>query len=156
MQRDEAHYMPPSTAPRLHRRTAAVVAIATALVLLTGCLNADQSDVLSSLNKDRQAHGLRALPTNAQAQAKAQRWAEELARSGKLRHSNLPDGISGCWRSLGENVGTGPNVKAIQRAYMNSSGHRANILAGKWTAVGVGHARRGNVVYTVHVFIQTC
>ena len=145
-----------SAAPRLRRRTVAVAAIAMAIALLTGCLNADQSQVLSSLNKDRQAYGLRSLPTHAQAQTKAQRWAEELARSGGIRHSNLPDGITGCWASLGENVGSGPTVAAIEKAYMNSSGHRANILSKTWNAVGVGHARRGDVVYTVQVFIKSC
>lgn len=127
-----------------------------AIALITGCLNADQSQVLSSLNQDRQAHGRRTLVTHGHAQAKAQAWAEELARSGSLRHSNLSDGISSCWQSLGENVGSGPNVVAIEKAYMNSSGHRANILSHSWNAVGVGHARRGNVVYTVHVFVKTC
>ena len=127
-----------------------------AIALLTGCLNANQSEVLSSLNKDRQAHGRRTLVTHNQAQVKAQRWAEELARSGRLRHSNLSDGITGCWRSLGENVGSGPSVAAIEKAYMNSSGHRANIMSHSWNAVGVGYARRGNVVYTVQVFVKTC
>ena len=127
-----------------------------AIALLTGCLNADQSQVLSSLNKDRQDNGRRTLVTHAQAQVKAQAWAEELARSGSLRHSTLPSGITSCWQSLGENVGSGPNVAAIERAYMNSAGHRANIMSHTWNAVGVGHARRGNVVYTVQVFVKTC
>lgn len=145
-----------SPRPRLRRRTATVVAIAAALALLTACLNSDQSQVLSRLNNDRQAHGRSSLSTHAQAQAKAQKWAEHLARTGNLSHSNLTDGISGCWRNLGENVGSGPSVAAIQQAYMNSSGHRANILSTTWNGVGVGYAKRGNVVYTVHVFIKSC
>ncbi|MEO6989363.1 MAG: CAP domain-containing protein [Aquihabitans sp.] len=142
--------------PRIRRRTGAVIAIAASFALLTACLNADQSQVLSSLNQDRQAHGLRTLTTHAQAQTKAQHWAEHLARTGKLSHSKLSDGISGCWRSIGENVGSGPNVPAIQRAYMKSSGHRSNVLSNTWNQVGVGHAKRGNVVYTVQVFIKAC
>lgn len=156
MDRDEALYMAPSASPRIRRRAVAVVAIVASFALLTACLNADQSQVLSSLNKDRQTHGRRELGTHASAQAKAQRWAEELARVGKLKHSKLSDGISGCWSSIGENVGSGPNVAAIQKAYMNSSGHRANVLSNSWNAVGVGHAKRGNVVYTVQVFIKAC
>lgn len=145
-----------SAAPRLRRRTIVAASIVMAIALLTGCLNADQSQVLSSLNADRQANGRRALVTHAQAQTKAQAWAEELARTGKLKHSNLSHGITGCWRSLGENVGYGPNVPAIQKAYMNSPGHRANIMSNAFNAVGVGYARKGNVVYTVQVFVQTC
>ncbi len=157
-ERDEAHYMPSPAAPRLRlrRRTAAVVAIATALALLTACLNTEQSAVLSRLNQDRNAHGLVSLGTHGQAQQKAQRWAEELARTGTLKHSKLSDGISGCWRSIGENVGRGPNVASIQNAYMNSAGHRANILSNTWNGVGVGYAKRGSTTYTVQVFIKAC
>jgi uncharacterized protein YkwD len=39
---------------------------------------------------------------------------------------------------------------------MASPGHRANILATRWNGVGVGYAKRGNTIYTVHVFIKTC
>lgn len=148
--------MASSAIPRLRRRTVAAAAIVMAIAMLTGCLNADQSQVLSSLNAARKAHGRTALVTHAQAQTKAQAWAEELARSGGLRHSNLSDGISSCWRSLGENVGSGPSVTSVQQAYMNSPRHKDNILSQAWNAVGVGHARRGNVVYTVQVFIKTC
>jgi uncharacterized protein YkwD len=39
---------------------------------------------------------------------------------------------------------------------MGSSGHRSNILASKWTDVGVGYARGGGRVYTVQVFMVRC
>lgn len=126
------------------------------MCLLTACLNTNQVQVLNALNNDRKAHSLRSLPTHAQAQTKAQKWAEELARTGKLKHSNLRDGITACWRSLGENVGMGPSVASIERAYMKSSGHRANILSTQWNGVGVGYAKRGSTVYTVQVFIKAC
>lgn len=141
--------------PRM-RPTMLLAAIVCSVSLLTGCLNAAQSEVLTALNNDRTAHRLAALPTQADAQKKAQAWAEKLARDGKLSHSRLADGIGVRWCSLGENVGYGASVPAVQNAYMNSSGHRANILASKWNGVGVGHAVRGNTVYTVQVFIQTC
>jgi len=60
------------------------------------------------------------------------------------------------WCSLGENVGYGPSVAAIEDAYMNSSGHRANILSTKWNGAGVGYATNGKRVFTVQVFIKTC
>ena len=58
--------------------------------------------------------------------------------------------------SLGENVGYGPSIATIESAYMNSPGHRANILASKWNGVGTGYATNGDRVYTVQVFIKTC
>jgi uncharacterized protein YkwD len=127
-----------------------------AISLLAGCLTQQQEAVMRELNNDRRAYGLRSLPEHWQAQKKAQAWAEKLAREGTIYHSNLAAGITVGWCSLGENVGYGPSVAAIEDAYMASSGHRANILASKWNGVGVGYATRGSTVYTVQFFIQTC
>lgn len=147
--------LPPASPSRL-RRPAAVLALVATFLLLTGCLRPEQDQVLREMNKDRTALGLRALPTQADAQRKAQAWAEKLARENTIYHSTLSDGIRTNWCSLGENVGYGPDVPTIEDAYMNSPGHKANIVATKWNGVGVGHARNGNRVFTVQVFIKTC
>ncbi len=126
------------------------------MLLLTSCLTPQQSAVQSALNDSRRAHNLPALGIHQQAQAKAQAWAERLARENRLYHSRLSDGISDRWCDLGENVGYGANVQEVQDAYMNSSAHRANILGRQWNGVGVGYAKNGNRVYTVQVFIRTC
>ncbi len=144
-----------------HPRTAArrglvAMTLVTAAALLSACLGPQQAQVQAEMNSDRRSNGLAGLAINYSAQAKAQKWAERLAREQKLYHSNLPDGIGDNWCSLGENVGYGPSVSSIQDAYMNSPGHRANILAKKWNGVGVGYAVNGRTVYTVQVFIKTC
>ena len=138
------------------KRGLAIVIIVAALSLLTACLSASQDEVLTELNADRKANRLSSLAVQADAQAKAQAWAEKLASENKLYHSTLSDGIRVRWCSLGENVGYGGSVAAIEDAYMNSSGHRANILSTKWNGVGVGYARNGNRIFTVQVFIKTC
>ena len=115
-----------------------------------------QAAVKNSLNADRTANGRAALKSQADAQAKAQAWANRLASEGRMYHSTLRDGIRVRWCSLGENVGYGSSVASVERAYMNSPHHRANILNTKWNGVGVGYATRGARVYTVHVFIKTC
>ncbi|MEZ5203612.1 MAG: CAP domain-containing protein [Acidimicrobiales bacterium] len=147
--------MAPRT-PILTKRRLLLVTLVAAGSLLTACLSSAQGQVLTEMNADRSANGLRTLPSQADAQRKAQAWAEKLAREGKLYHSTLSDGISVRWCSLGENVGYGPDVPTIQDAYMNSTGHRANILSTKWNGVGVGYAKSGTRVYTVQVFIKTC
>ena len=141
--------------PKKHR-IVAVLAVLVSLAILTGCLNTAQSKVLSELNIDRKAYRLRTLGTQADAQRKAQAWAEKLARENRLYHSTLSSGIKVRWCSIGENVGYGPTVGAIEDAYMASSGHRANILNTKWNGVGVGYAKNGNRTFTVQVFIKTC
>ena len=140
-----------------HRRLAQGLALlVVAVLLLSGCQSDGQNAVQNEMNADRQAHGLRALPTHEQLNQKAQAWAEKLARDGKLSHSNLASGVPSCWRSLGENVGYGSTAAQVEDAYMNSSGHRANILDAKWKYVGVGYAKRGSLVFTVQVFMQGC
>lgn len=145
-----------STLSRPVRRGGALIALLATVALLGACLSPAQSVVHQELNADRTSRGRAALNLQHDAQAKAQAWAEKLARENRLYHSNLSDGINTRWCSLGENVGYGPNVAAIEAAYMASSGHRANILSYKWTGVGVGYAKNGNRTYTVQVFIQTC
>jgi uncharacterized protein YkwD len=132
----------------------ALLAVLTAL--LTGCLGPAQQEVYDELMADRGANGLSELPVQAQAQRKAQAWAEKLAAEGKLYHSTLSDGIDVRWCSIGENVGYGPSVPAVQDAYMASPGHKANIISTKWNGVGVGYAKSGKRVHTVQVFIRTC
>ena len=142
--------------PTTTKRGLAIAVLFVALSLLTACLSSAQSQVLTELNADRKANRLSALPTQADAQRKAQAWAEKLARENKLYHSTLSDGIKARWCSLGENVGYGGSIAAIEDAYMASPGHKANIVNSKWNGVGVGYARNGNRVFTVQVFIKTC
>ncbi|HEX2574911.1 MAG TPA: CAP domain-containing protein [Aquihabitans sp.] len=142
--------------PRPARRAALATVLVVALSLLAACLNPSQSQVQQELNKDRNAHGLRSLGAQADAQRKAQAWAERLARENRLYHSTLTDGIGVRWCSIGENVGYGGSVAGVQDAYMNSPDHRRNILSSTWNGVGVGYARNGSRVYTVQVFIKTC
>jgi uncharacterized protein YkwD len=139
------------------RRSVQAAGLALVLVLvLAGCMSDGQTAVQKEMNADRTAHGLRALPTHQQLNAKAQAWAEKIARDGKLSHSNLSSGVPSCWRSLGENVGYGSSAASVQDAYMKSEDHKNNILASKWSYVGVGYAKGGNRVYTVQVFMQGC
>lgn len=152
--------MAASPLPRTARRVAIVGLAFASLALLAGCLNPAQDVVLRDLNGDRTANGRRALMPQEQAQAKAQAWANKLAREGTLYHSNLSDGISVRWCNLGENVGYGARVANVEAAYMASPGHRANILNTAWNGVGVGYAPgKVNgvwVTFTVQVFIRTC
>ncbi len=145
-----------STARPARRTMLVAVLLFGTISMLTACLSPDQDEVRNVMNRDRSAYGLGQLSAQADAQAKAQAWAEKLARENTIYHSNLTDGIRVRWCSLGENVGYGPSIGTIQTGYMNSAGHKANILARKWNGVGTGVAYNGKRVFTVQVFIQTC
>jgi uncharacterized protein YkwD len=139
--------------PRVVR--AGLIAVALA-ALLASCFSPARDEALRLLNQDRTSRGIPALGSHGQLDAKAQAWAERLARENRLYHSNLSSGITACWRSLGENVGYGSSVAQVQAAFMNSSGHRANILNRSFDRVGVGVAYNGGRVYTVQVFMDAC
>jgi uncharacterized protein YkwD len=111
---------------------------------------------LALLNRDRTGHGLPALPVRADAQAKAQAWAEKLARDGALSHSSLSQGLTQCWTGVGENVAMAPSVAQAEQILMADPPHRANILGSRWTAVGVGVARWAGGYMVVQVFVTGC
>jgi hypothetical protein len=64
-----------------------------------------------------------------------------MAAHRRLAHNPSFAGEVCCWTQLGENVGAGASVAAIQRAFMASAEHRANILSRSYTQVGIGTAR---------------
>lgn len=56
------------------------------------------------------------------------------------------------YRSAGENIAMGyPTPQAVVNAWMNSSGHRANILNATYTQIVVGYVQSGN--YWTQMFI---
>lgn len=70
-----------------------------------------------------------------------------------LVHSDLANSpLLGRWSILGENVGYGPNVATIFNAYMNSAGHKENILLGDFTHMGSASVIAGSTTWTVQVF----
>ena len=49
------------------------------------------------------------------------------------------------YRSAGENIAAGQTTaEAVMQDWMNSSGHRANILNSSYTEIGVGYFAGGN------------
>ena len=83
------------------------------------------------------------------------------ARRQCLEHRAAPYGLTRGWCAAAENVGRsgdGGTLGGVHTAFMNSSGHRANILNARWTDLGVGVARDARGEYfVVHVFADyTC
>lgn len=150
----EAH---PTTRRRATRRVAALAALAAVVVLALGACSPEEDRGVQLVNDSRAAAGLPALPSNIDLYLKAQAWSNQLANSQSLYHSNLPDGIGYNWCRLGENVGYGYSMEQVHNAFMNSSGHRANILNGAFNRIGLGVTRDGGGRYwVVQEFMQEC
>ena len=117
------------------------------------------AQVVSLVNAERAKYGLSALTMDSSVTAAAQVRAGELYRS--FSHTR-PDGRS-CFTALreagasysgaGENIAYGQrSPEAVMQAWMNSSGHRANILSNKYTKIGVGYTVKNGVTYWTQMF----
>lgn len=121
-------------------------------------MSSEQKQVLDLVNQSRAKSGRKALRSDAKLNTKATGWAKKLARDCKLSHSNLRSGAPSDWKRLGENVGYAGSVSKVHTAYLNSSGHKKNIMDGGFDRMGAGVAHstcRGYpVVFTVQVFLD--
>lgn len=123
---------------------------------------AEKQEAFTLLNKDRAANGLPALTLNSKLTSLADDYAADMIKRSYFSHYN-PEGESPfdrmdkagiTYTSAGENLAINTSVAAAQTAFMNSSGHRANILNSSFTEVGIGvvHSSDGSV-YVVQEFI---
>ena len=56
------------------------------------------------------------------------------------------------YRTAGENIAKGyASPQAVVNGWMNSSGHRANILNVSYTQIGIGYVAQGN--YWTQMFV---
>jgi uncharacterized protein YkwD len=111
---------------------------------------------LCLLNKQRKAHGLRPFRVHGALRKAATGHSRDMARRNFFSHTapgnvTFADRIKraryrprGGW-SIGENIAWGSGHLAtpasIVRAWMNSPGHRANILDRGFRTIGIGVAR---------------
>ncbi len=134
-------------------RLVVVLALFVALVL-TSCTE-QQLELVDRINATRAEHGLAALTPHPAAMAKAQAWAETMAADADLRHSELSDGITGDWIVIGENVGYSGDIPTVHQAFLDSDGHRANILDERFNWVGTGFAEGDDGrIWVAQVFVK--
>jgi Cysteine-rich secretory protein family/IPT/TIG domain len=109
----------------------------------------DAQEVLALVNQRRAEAGLRPLRIQPQLQQSAQKYAEQMAATSNFSHTGN-DGSTPFSRmaaagyrgtTMGENIARGfSNAESVMLAWMNSAGHRANILNPGYTEIGIGVA----------------
>lgn len=131
-------------------------ALLTATLLAPSPAQASSSsDLVAYTNSARDSRGLGSLSVRSDLTRVAQRHAEWMAANRTLAHSNNLGSKVCCWKAIGENVGMGSTARQIFNAFMGSSSHRANILSGRYTQIGVGAARSGDGrLWVAQVFRQ--
>lgn len=121
-----------------------------------------KAQVVAIMNQERANAGVGGITQNASLDAVAQVRAQEIVQS--FSHTR-PDGSS-CFTILdqngivymtaGENIAAGYGTPAeVMAGWMNSEGHRANILNGSFGQVGIGYYTDPNtpyVTYWVQIF----
>lgn len=91
------------------------------------------------VNDRRAEQGEGGLRVDGELQALAEAWAYQMAADQEMRHNpNLSEQMPGGYYAWGENVAYGFDPAAINQAWWESDGHRANMLNGDYTAIGVG------------------
>lgn len=125
-------------------------------------MSTDQVTVFNQVNASRQAQGRRTLRSNGMMNQRAMNWARHLmsiqncADQPCLVHRNLRTVALAGWYAVGENIGRSGNyntLAVLHQAFLDSPGHRRNILNRRWTDVGIGVVQDGQGEYfVVHAF----
>ena len=118
-----------------------------------------EDQVLQLVNKERAKAGLSSLTTSKSLSSAANKRAVEIVKS--FSHTR-PNGTSFSTvfdeyginiMSGGENIAYGQKTpEEVVNAWMNSSGHRANILNSKFNKLGVGVHRENGTIYWTQLF----
>ncbi|OII61226.1 hypothetical protein BJP40_06780 [Streptomyces sp. CC53] len=104
-----------------------------------------EGEVLRLTNVERQAGGLRPLSADTRLDRAAEKHSARMSDGLGLVHSDLAaalraEGVS--FRSAAENIAVGYRTpQAVVAAWMNSPGHRDNIMSPGLTHLGVGHVQ---------------
>ena len=117
------------------------------------------SQVVALVNAERAKYGLSALKVDSRVQQAAQVRAKETVQSFSHTRPNgssfstalTEAGVS--YTRSGENIAYGQSTpQQVVQAWMNSSGHRANILNENFTTIGVGYTVSGGTAYWAQLF----
>ena len=124
----------------------------------------EANQVLQLVNKERSKQGLKNLTLSKELTSIANTKAKDMAVNRYFDHRSPTYGspfemlqkFGVKYKSAGENIAAGQRTpEQVMESWMNSSGHRANILNKNFTQLGVGYAKGGSYgSYWVQMFIK--
>ncbi len=115
----------------------------------------EEAQFVALTNQLRAQHGLQTLASYGPIVSIARNWSANMAAAGGISHNmNLPNEVSGPWTKLGENVGVGGSVEAIQTAFINSPHHYENLVDPVFNYVGIGVVDSGGRIWVTVDFMQ--
>lgn len=123
-------------------------------------VEAYEAEVIRLVNEIRVQYGLQPLKTNWELSRVARYKSQDMVDKHYFSHTSPTYGspfqmmkaFGLSYRTAGENIAYGQRTpQEVVNAWMNSSGHRANILNSSYTQIGVGYVANGN--YWTQMFI---
>jgi uncharacterized protein YkwD len=120
-------------------------------------------NIFDRVNAEREERGLAALAWNDALAGVAEEWSAEMAATGRLEHQDIAavlerEELSG-FRGVGENIFTATApvpAGVIHIGWMESDGHRINVLNPGWNRIGIGvHCADDGSVWATQEFGRT-
>ena len=119
-----------------------------------------EHEVVRLVNEIRQQNGLKPLTENWELSRVARYKSQDMLDNRYFSHTSPTYGspfqmikaFGLSYRTAGENIAKGyASPQAVVNGWMNSSGHRANILNVSYTQIGIGYVAQGN--YWTQMFV---
>lgn len=112
----------------------------------TSNMNSDEKEVFDLINKQRTNNGLDALKNDSEIQRVARIKAQDMVYNNYFSHTSPTYGspfdmlksFKISYKTAGENIAGNPSNSSAVTAWMNSSGHKANILNSNFNYTGIG------------------
>ncbi len=120
-----------------------------------------ESEVIRLVNEIRVKNGLNTLTADWELSRVARIKSQDMKDNKYFSHTspvygspfNMIKNFGISYKSAAENIAKGQSTpQAVVNAWMNSSGHRANILSSSYTKIGVGYVSGGH--YWTQMFIR--
>lgn len=132
---------------------------------LPASLTADEKQMVQLINQERQKAGLQPLQVDMRLVKVARAKAKDMIDRGYFSHTSPTYGSPfdmmrsfgvTDWQAAAENIAQNPSVTGAHQSFMNSPGHRNNIMNPSFNKVGVGILDGGPYGKTfVQMFIQS-
>ncbi len=130
----------------------------------TKSLASYEQQVFELVNKERAARGLQQLSYNSEVARVARFKSQDMINKGYFSHTSptygspfkMMESFGIRFSNGGENIAYGQRTaQEVMNSWMNSAGHKANILSAAYTQIGVGVAKASNgTLYWTQLFIK--
>ena len=125
-------------------------------------LSSEEQNLINQVNQERIKNGRQPLQIDYGLVSVAKTKSHDMAVNSYFSHVsptlgtvyNMLDSAGISYSRAGENIAKTGNVSRAHTLFMNSDGHRVNVLHSGYTHIGVGIVKQGTSYYITQVFIK--